>query len=328
MTSRAFSTDLNALCDRGEFRTAFQLLGRAAEAQEPEALLQLALWRVSGNIIRRDLGAARDLLRRATALGHPAAAEYYMIFLANGTGGEPDWPTARALLDKLAGGNPRAAEQLSVLEKVEIDAEGSIALRVSLEQRSATPAIYVAEGFLSEEECNYLKAHSQDKLQPSLVIDPASGLLIPHPIRRSDGAMFGVFDEDLVVNAINRKIAALTESKASQGEPLQILRYRQGGEYQWHLDALPGADNQRIMTALVYLTNGYEGGQTQFADGFSFKGRAGDALVFRNVVPDGRPDVRSRHAGLPVRSGEKIIASRWIREEPFSYPAPIPAIPG
>ena len=49
----------------------------------------------------------------------------------------------------------------------------------------------------------------------------------------------------------------------------------------------------------------------------AFKGDVGDALLFRNATDDGRPDPESLHAGLPVTSGEKLLASRWIRQKPF-----------
>jgi prolyl 4-hydroxylase len=50
------------------------------------------------------------------------------------------------------------------------------------------------------------------------------------------------------------------------------------------------------------------------------KGGRGDALLFRNALADGRPDPESRHAGRPVSGGEKLIASRWIRQRPPADP--------
>ena len=44
-----------------------------------------------------------------------------------------------------------------------------------------------------------------------------------------------------------------------------------------------------------------------------WKGRAGNALFFWNVEPDGRPDRRTAHAGLPPTRGEKWLLSQWIR---------------
>lgn len=136
--------------------------------------------------------------------------------------------------------------------------------------------------------------------------------------------MLGIFDENLVVNAINRRIAVLTDTLIQQGEPLQILRYQPGGEYRMHMDAIVGADNQRIVTVLIYLNSDYDGGETHFTTGLSFKGRKGDALMFRNILKDQSPDPNSRHAGLCVRRGEKFLATRWIRQQQFNFPSPHP----
>jgi len=78
---------------------------------------------------------------------------------------------------------------------------------------------------------------------------------------------------------------------------------------------------------LVYLNDDYEGGETVFLrTGLRFKGKKGDALLFRNALPDGRADEMAQHAGLPVTVGEKIIASRWIRARPFAFPPPRPLL--
>jgi hypothetical protein len=63
------------------------------------------------------------------------------------------------------------------------------------------------------------------------------------------------------------------------------------------------------------LNEGYAGGETDFPRiGYRFKGRTGDALVFGNVEPSGKPDPRTMHAGLPPTSGEKWLLSQWVRD--------------
>lgn len=122
----------------------------------------------------------------------------------------------------------------------------------------------------------------------------------------------------MIVTAVMRSLSTslrikslITPAKgtaAAQGEPLQILRYRPGQEYKPHSDALPGEANQRILTMLVYLNDGYRGGETLFlANRLKVRGEVGDALLFRNVDCDNRPDRNAVHAGLPVTSGEKFL---------------------
>ena len=68
------------------------------------------------------------------------------------------------------------------------------------------------------------------------------------------------------------------------------------------------------MTFLLSLNDGYEGGETKFPElQQRWKGRAGNALFFWNVEPDGTPDRRTVHAGLPPASGEKWLLSQWVR---------------
>ena len=73
-----------------------------------------------------------------------------------------------------------------------------------------------------------------------------------------------------------------------------------------------------MLTFLVYLDEGYEGGETAFpALGITVRGRIGDGLLFRNASAEGAPDPRAIHAGLPVTRGVKHLASRWIRAAPL-----------
>ena len=39
----------------------------------------------------------------------------------------------------------------------------------------------------------------------------------------------------------------------------------------------------------------------------------GDLLIFHNLDAGKLPDMRMIHAGLPITSGEKWLATRWIR---------------
>jgi prolyl 4-hydroxylase len=147
--------------------------------------------------------------------------------------------------------------------------------------------------------------------------------VVQDPIRTSLGAAFPFTAEDPVLHAINRRIAKLTGTSYEQGEPLQVLSYAPGQQYRLHSDALPSGTNQRVLTLLVYLNNDFEGGETAFPDlGISHRGGAGDAIVFANVDAAGRPEMRARHAGLPVRRGRKWLLSKWIRERPLDLSGP------
>lgn len=318
---------VEALLGARRFAEAARLLIDLASQDQRDALTRLAFWRISGDLVRRDLAEARALLRKAAAKGDDDAALLHASFLASGVGGEPQWRTAYKEIARLAPKRPRARAQLDLLRKMDLDEDGFPARPAEIRPLGESPWAIASDGFLSQAECAYLRAALEPELQPSVVVDPASGRMIPHPIRTSDGAVYGVFAEDLAVNAINRRIAALSGTRPDQGEPLQLLRYRPGAEYRAHMDALPADPNQRILTCLVYLSGDYEGGETRFLrTGLDFKGRTGDALLFRNAREDGSADPMSLHAGLPVTRGVKYIASRWIRARAFNFPPPKPLL--
>jgi prolyl 4-hydroxylase len=325
MTSSGALPAVHALVEARRFDEAAARLIGAAGKGESAALFELAQWRVFGSIVRRDLPAARRLMGEAAAAGERDAALIHAAFLANGTGGAPDWAGAMAALERAAAWSADARGQLALLAAMDLDGEGNPTTALTTEVLSETPRAWAARGVASAAECDWLAARSRPFLRPSVVVDPATGQMVPNPVRTSDGAALGVMQEDAVVVALNRRVAALTATPLAAGEPLQILRYLPGAEYKAHFDALPPGANQRIATVILYLNHGYEGGETAFLrTGLSFRGRPGDALFFMNVLPDGAPDPVSLHAGLPVRSGEKLVATRWIREKPFTFPPPEP----
>ena len=290
---------------------AVQDVERAAAAGERDALYQLANWRLFGINGPRDLAAAHQLLARAGELGHVEAVRLQAILTVNGTGRTSDPAAAAAMLERIRGRDLHAELQLSFCARMRSEEK---AARLPCEELSRSPLIRAVRGLLAPEECRYLVNMAEPHLQPSFVIDPRTGARIPHPVRTSSGMSFGPVGEDLVVHRINRRLASITGTQVGWGEPLHVLRYARSEEYRPHIDALPGVANQRIWTVLLYLNQGYDGGATQFdLAEVEFRGSEGDALVFRNVDDDGRPDPRTRHAGLPVTGGTKWLATRWIR---------------
>ncbi len=276
-------------------------------------------------LLARDLVRARELIRRAVAIGHVDGALMEAALTANGSGGPADWRAALALLDVAAASDPVAAAQRALVRAMAIDTAGEPTATPTGEVLSASPSIVRYPRLLSPAECAHLASVAGGLLEPATVVDPASGRRIAHPVRTSDGAVIGPAREDLVVRAINLRIAAVSGLPVAHGEPLAVLRYRPGQQYRPHLDTIAGEANQRVATVLVYLNEGYGGGETVFpAAGVTITPRGGDAVMFVNTDANGRPDERARHAGLPVTRGAKWLATRWIRRAPID-PWPIGA---
>lgn len=254
------------------------------------------------------IAEARVLFGRAGQAGRHDAA----VVHCNLTASSGDWAAGMQLLAVLAPTDARCRRQFELLRTMDLSAA------LVGEVVSTTPHVTFFRALFTPAECAYLVGAATPMLAPSVVVDPASGRQRPDPVRVSDSAGFTLPLENPAVHAINQRIAAASRTHWAQGEPLQVLRYRPGGEYKPHFDAIPGFANQRILTMIVWLSEDYDGGETMFVKtGARFKGRIGDALLFRNALPDGTRDPDSAHAGRPVMRGEKLIASRWIRQRPF-----------
>jgi len=314
MASQTPIAHADGLLAAGRPHDAVAIVRRAAEGGDVDALFRLAAWHLIGAPLPRDLPAARGYLRAAVAIGHVDAALMEIALTANGGGGAADWPAALALLRIAAAGDPVAAQQLALVTAMAIDPDGAPISTPPARRLSDRPDVRLFPALFTSDECHHVATVGNGLLEPAMVVDPASGRLVRHPVRTSDGGVIGPAQEDLVIRALNRRIAAASGTAVEQGEPLMVLRYAPGQEYRAHVDALPQVTNQRILTALVYLNAGYRGGETQFlANGLSVAGRTGDMILFGNVDADGHPDPASRHAGRPVTAGHKWLATRWIR---------------
>ncbi len=313
-----------ALAQAGRIEEAYRLLDQASSGGNALAAATLADWRMAGDLIRRDLKLARDLYGRAAEFGLAEARPVHIALLANGAGGTTrHWRKALKLLRQRASGDPLAKRQSALLERMALDAEGDPLAPPSQEALSESPKVAQVRNFMTPDECAYLIERASPLFQASVVIHPVSGQFVRDPVRTSSAALFPFAIEDPVVHALNRRIAAVTATRYEQGEPLQVLSYAPGQEYKLHSDALGPGANQRIRTLLVFLNEDFEGGETHFPQaGLRHRGKTGDAVVFHNVTPDGAPDPRAIHAGLPVTRGRKLILSKWIRAEPLDLSGP------
>lgn len=302
-----------------QYRQGLDLLGEAARAGDAGALEMLAGLALTGQLVNRDLPLARDLYARAAQAGSASAAATFRAFVANGTGGPADWTAATRLLGAAAATDAEASRELDVIGNMQLGENGEPQGPFPSEQLSASPDVRLFHGLFTTDECDFLMERAAPSLQPSLVVDPQTGAQVPNPVRTSHAAGFPLVAESPAIHALCRRLAEASSTHVKQGEPLQVLRYSPGQEYRPHFDAIDQADNQRVLTFLVYLNEDYEGGETEFiATGLKVKGKKGDGLLFRNADATGSPDLNAQHAGLPVTAGEKYLASRWIRERRFT----------
>eukprot|EP01095_Lingulamoeba_sp_RSL-Kostka_P006823 TRINITY_DN2157_c1_g1_i2.p1 TRINITY_DN2157_c1_g1~~TRINITY_DN2157_c1_g1_i2.p1 ORF type:complete len:322 (-),score=79.21 TRINITY_DN2157_c1_g1_i2:106-1071(-) len=199
-----------------------------------------------------------------------------------------------------------------------------------VEHISWEPRIIRYKNFLTDIEADYLIRKASEDLKPSSVISNNSQAISNE--RTSRGSY--LTDDDLIIRKIDLKIAKRLQVEPVHYEPFYVLNYKTGEEYKEHYDyftneikreLLVDVAGQRRSTFIIYLNDVEEGGETYFPNRNAKSGpititpKKGDALLFHNVHPNATFDKNSLHAGLPVKKGEKWIATRWIRERP--YPA-------
>lgn len=302
------------LINSGRQEEGVQLLRQDASGGNPEALFVLADMTWSGNLVPQDPERGRLLFEYAAALGHAQANLLATNLLASGVAGKRDWPGALSRLAAEARQLPERRAALDLIGAMDLDATGDPKATPSPNIVAEEPYARLYRRVLSIAECSYLIGATETRFEPSMVYNKAREL-VRDTIRTSDGAAIHWLIEDPAIHAFNRRIAALTGTSFDQGEALQVLRYAPGQEYRPHFDFVDGAQNQRLWTALVYLNQDYRGGETAFVrTGTEVRGNAGDVLVFRNALEDGSADPLAEHAGLPVTSGSKYLATRWVRE--------------
>jgi prolyl 4-hydroxylase len=266
--------------------------------------------------------------------GLPAASHLLATLAAAGIGTPQSWPRAIShLVDAARGGSTLARGQLEVLGSDRGAAEDDpwTALAASTrvadwmapcEKRvlNASPRTVAIDGFLPRRACDWLIGLARGRVKPALVYNPDGSRAVQSGARSNSFVEFGILNCDVVALLIRQRIAATIGAPVGALENSQVLHYDVGEQFAPHFDYLDPAlpevaeRGQRIMTFLIYLNDGFDGGETDFPRlGLRHKGAAGDALHFGNLDPAGGPDPRTLHAGLPPTHGEKWLFSQWVR---------------
>jgi prolyl 4-hydroxylase len=191
---------------------------------------------------------------------------------------------------------------------------------------SAAPVVQAVDGFLPAELCDWLVERARPRIAPATVNDPRSGVAERvDDVRSNSQAGFRLDQRDFVLTLVQARMAAASGFSSDGFEPPMVLHYAVGEQYRPHFDffdtRIAGqAENvaragQRVATFLIYLSDDFDGGETDFPRlGIRYRGARGDALLFHNVDADGAPDPRTLHAGLAPARGEKWLFSQWIRQ--------------
>lgn len=168
--------------------------------------------------------------------------------------------------------------------------------------------IFTVENALPVDMCEYLVNYLSEKKQRSLILNN-KGLRIESAKRTSSEIHL---DNAYLMERTHQISSRLLGSKTSYilEKPL-LVTYSPGQQYRPHFDTTEDYSVRRRRTVILYLNDGFTGGETDFVVlGMKILPKKGMALVFDNIISD-QTTLFSMHAGLPVISGYKYICNVW-----------------
>ena len=291
---------------------------------------------------REQIEEAGRLFELASADGHAEASERCAMFEAFGMARPQSWDRALDMLALAATqGSGVAKEQLLLLHDSRFDPDPASAtnwqeIRATIDigarlragdklALSEVPRVRTIAGFATPAECRWLIGMARERLVPATVFSDSDGEQTHHQARDNSYLVMRMEEMNVFTEVIRHRISAATKLPVPLFEPSQLLHYDVGQRFKPHHDFLDPSNEayratlsrfgQRIATFLIYLNDGYSGGETSFpAIGLDFRAQTGDALFFANVTREGEPDPTTLHAGRPPLSGEKWVFSQWIRD--------------
>ena len=335
----------DALDQAGRHAEAIDSLVAGVRHNDVEAYTRLGKRLLIGDRAPQLQAEGAGFLRDAAGRGGAEAAALVAVLQAVGIGGRCDLPASLASLVTAAqrGWSPAQA-QLQVLAGVASTPgaagfDGPAAPWQQLADRidpaswqrvpdsrdlSASPLIRAFPVFVDPLACQWIIGRARERLTRAMVYDAVIRQTTTHETRTNTSATFNLLETDLVCVFVQNRIAACLGLPFQNLEAMTVLHYDPGEQITEHFDFIdPNVPDyerqvrergQRIVTFLVYLNDDYAGGETQFPRlGVSHKGCAGEGLFFVNAFGDGRPDVRTLHAGRPTTRGEKWIISQFVK---------------
>lgn len=289
----------------------------AAEGGHPEAVAAMAVLQALGVHQRKNWQDALNTLTHAATLGWMTARQALLLLSHEPVPGEE-----RELL-----AIPDSAYWLQLGRAIDINRWLQIPQGRVL---SDNPLVVSFEDFVPQRWRNLIANEALPRFIHAHNPDPAQ-MRNPNPeLSAFRVAQQYLVDNDFIHLLLQERMAKACGMQVNQMEGFAVLLYEEGGEVSEHVDYFDTATElgrrevtelgQRVLTFLVYLNDDYEGGETAFPElGLVHKGRAGEGLYFVGARNSGEGDPRTRHAGLPVKSGYKWVLSQYFRSRSLGY---------
>jgi prolyl 4-hydroxylase len=185
-------------------------------------------------------------------------------------------------------------------------------------QKIANTGLRVVENFCTRNEADLLVEMARSQLTKSQVV--VDGKVVNHSGRTSTFAMaFHKYHQDSRVLPIIARGAMLAGVPVDHAEPVYVTRYSNGEYYKGHFDFGDSFFTEhRLYTMLIYLNDlsPEQGGATYFRDlNIAVQPKAGRAVIWTNMNPDGSTHSETVHAALPPKGDdvEKWVIQLWFR---------------
>lgn len=172
-------------------------------------------------------------------------------------------------------------------------------------------SIKVVDDFMSAKECEKLISFCEesDLFKRSVIM--ASEADQKHSAHRtSSSAMMEMNQSTPIIENLKEKIAAFLEIKTDKIEKLQCVRYFESEGFKPHFDSYV---KKRKLTCLLYLNEGFVGGETYFPEvDFWVVPKKGRLLIFQNLDENDNLISQSFHEGSALIEGVKYACNIWI----------------
>eukprot|EP00468_Gymnochlora_sp_CCMP2014_P008847 CAMPEP_0167757654 /NCGR_PEP_ID=MMETSP0110_2-20121227/10043_1 /TAXON_ID=629695 /ORGANISM="Gymnochlora sp., Strain CCMP2014" /LENGTH=474 /DNA_ID=CAMNT_0007643863 /DNA_START=54 /DNA_END=1478 /DNA_ORIENTATION=- len=186
---------------------------------------------------------------------------------------------------------------------------------------SLRPRIFFVSNLLNKNEREYIINYGKEKAKRSAVGNADAGFVTE--TRTSRTAWIPRTHSPLMNKLFTRfsKVLNISDDRLTHSrnaENLQVVYYGKNQKYSPHHDFNDkGSPPQRFLTLFIYLQPAKSGGGTGFPLAMGRRGikvtpKAGDAVLWYNMLPDGNADEMSLHEGMPVGSGEKWGCNLWV----------------
>uniref|UniRef100_A0A7S4ETF0 Fe2OG dioxygenase domain-containing protein n=1 Tax=Chrysotila carterae TaxID=13221 RepID=A0A7S4ETF0_CHRCT len=136
---------------------------------------------------------------------------------------------------------------------------------------AARPRIYRLHSLFSAMECDLLIKLAQERIRPSMLGAAAAAatsfIAESDLVYRNSSSMSFALPSDAADAELQRLRHILSDAARmpdSLAEPLQVSRYRDGEAFGLHTDADPQGSVLRAATLIVFLSDGFTGGETVF----------------------------------------------------------------